>query len=265
MTAPARQADGLEAIRREIDAIDDGLLKLIDARFAAVARVRALKAQAETQAASPMRPGREALILRRLVEADMPHVPADFCVRLWRAIIAAATLAQAPLRIHASAGLLNSARLSVLVRDHFGSSPLIGHPGEAMALEAVAANPGDVAVVMLDSPWLDAYLNRRAGRAAVIGCLPCLADGCRPQALILGHAAAEPTGADETLVVTHGRLPRDFAPMPLWQAKLDGRRLSSLPGFLSEHAMPLIGLQRSNESLGLALIGRYPSPIEVRS
>jgi hypothetical protein len=103
----------------------------------------------------------------------------------------------------------------------------------------------------------------RAGSAQVIGVLPFLATQATPRLLIFGHAAAEPTGADETLVLTDGQLPRDFTPQPLWQRKLGDLQLTSLPGFLSEHNTPLIGLARSNGSLALSVLGRYPSPIEL--
>jgi chorismate mutase len=258
-------ADALEAIRRDIDRIDEALLRLLDERFAAVERVRAAKRKdGGSGNGSPIRPAREAMVLRRLIEMEMPRVPADLRLRLWRAIVSSSTLSQAPVSIHVSAGLLNSARLRLLVRDHFGSTPEMGHSGEASVLEAIATNPGDVAVVAFDSPWLSAYLAGRAGRATVIGCLPWMApSGTIPDALIFGHAVPEPTGADETILITDGQLPRDFTPSPLWQTRLDGRRLTSLPGFLSEHNQPLIGLKRSNAPLALTLLGRYPSPLEV--
>ena len=50
-----------------------------------------------------------------------------------------------------------------------------------------------------------------------------------------------------------------------WQVKAGTRRISCLPGFLSEHESPLVGLMRSNATLGLKVAGRYPSPIEVGS
>jgi hypothetical protein len=65
------------------------------------------------------------------------------------------------------------------------------------------------------------------------------------------------------LLVSDGKLPRDFAPAPLWEVKIGSRRLSSLPGFLSEHESPLVGLMRSNPGLHLRVVGRYPSPFEV--
>jgi chorismate mutase len=260
-------ADALDAIRREIDQIDENLLRLLDERFAAVEKVRVAKrGDLQSGNGSPMRPAREAMVLRRLVELHCPRVPTELRVRLWRAVISSSTLSQAPVSIHISAGLFNSARLRLLIRDHFGTTPEVSHSGEASVLDAIAANPGDVAVVAVDSPWLSAFLAGRAGRAQVIGCLPWMTAGpAIPQALVFGHGLPEATGADETVLITDGQLPRDFTPSPLWQTRIEGKRLTSLPGFLSEHNMPLVGLKRSNAPLALTLLGRYPSPLEDRS
>ena len=103
----------------------------------------------------------------------------------------------------------------------------------------------------------------RAGRIAVSGVLPFLGDGAPPPLAILSHAKAEATGADETLVATNGQLPRDFAPTPLWQTQQGRFRLSAIPGFLEERENPLLGITRANGALGLKVLGRYPSPIEI--
>jgi chorismate mutase len=260
-------ADALETIRREIDEIDAALLRLLDNRFAAVEKVRAAKNhKSQPGNSSPMRPAREAIVLRHLIEMDASRVPAELRLRLWRAIVSSSSLSQAPVSIHVSAGLYNSARLRLLVRDYFGATPEMCHSGEASVLDAIAANPGDIAVVALDSPWLDAFMTGRAGKAQVTGCLPWMAPPASiPQAFIFGHAAPEATGGDETVLITDGQLPRDFTPSPLWQTRIEGKRLTSLPGFLSEHNTPLIGLKRSNAPLALTLLGRYPSPLEDRS
>jgi chorismate mutase len=258
-------AGALDHIREEIDAIDDAMLALLAKRFAAVEEVKRIKAASGAIAQSPIRPAREAAILRRLIEAKPDTVPSDLKLRLWRAIISASTLMQAPVRIHLGKGLFDSVAARLMLRDHFGSTPLAEHPGEAQALAALAGHPGDVAVIALDSSWLDPYLDGRAGQARVIATLPQLAGGAVPKMLVFGSAAPEPTGADETLLVTSGQLPRDFAPAPLWQMRLGNRHLASLPGFLSETSQPLIGLMRSNVPLALMVLGRYPSPIEVRS
>ncbi|MDE2386025.1 MAG: hypothetical protein KGO53_15545, partial [Alphaproteobacteria bacterium] len=78
-----------------------------------------------------------------------------------------------------------------------------------------------------------------------------------PKLLVIGQAPLSDSGDDETLVISSGKLPRDFAPEPAWQAKSGALRLSALPGFLPEHESPLVGLSRSNAALGLVLAGHY--------
>ena len=111
--------------------------------------------------------------------------------------------------------------------------------------------------------WVEAFVKGNAGKAQVIAVLPSLKDGDVPKLLVIGQAPIEPTGDDETLVISEGKLPRDFSPQPLWQVKIGSYRLSCLPGFLLEHEGPLVGLMRSNTSLGLKVAGRYSSAIEV--
>jgi chorismate mutase len=265
MQQPQQPLESLDDIRREIDRIDDDILKLVAARLDVVERVKAHKVQTAGLAASPIRPGREAQILRRLIGEAKGAVPADLCFRIWRALIAAATLKQAPIRIHGSAAFFASAAAQTLLREYFGAIAFADHPGEAIAFQALSQNPGDLAAVALDGPWAKAWLEGHAGRAQVISVLPFLTTSPIPRLLVFGHAASEPTGADETLVLTDGQLPRDFAPQPLWQMKTGSLRLTSLPGFLTEHNAPLVGLARSNGSLALQVLGRYPSPVEIRT
>ena len=62
MPAPQPEAE-LAALRAELDGIDDGLHDLLMRRAAVVERVGALRGKV------PLRAGREAAILRRLVDA----------------------------------------------------------------------------------------------------------------------------------------------------------------------------------------------------
>ena len=263
MPSPDQTADDLDEIRREIDAIDTRLLALVSERFDATGRVRAIKSGNGSIGVSPLRPAREAAILRRLVEAEAPHLPASLKVRLWRAILAASSLNQAKFAVHISGSAINSGELRVLIAERFGTAALVSHGTEALVLEAVANAAGDVAVVAAESDWARGFADGRCGKARVIGVAPDLSDGGAPKALVIGHAAAEATGADETLVVSDGQLPRDFAIAPLWQVKSGNLRVSSLPGFLDEHSPPVAGILRANTGLRLQLAGRYPSPIET--
>ena len=173
---------------------------------------------------------------------------------------------QAPVRIHVGTGLFDSVAARLMLRDHFGATPLAEHPGETQALAALAGHPGDVAVVALDSPWLEPYLDGRAGQARIIASLPQIAGGPMPKMLVFGSASPEPTGDDETLLVTSGPVAarfragaalancrsatgispacRDFSPKPACRS--------------SASCAPMCRLRST-------VLGRYPSPIEVRS
>jgi chorismate mutase len=265
MDTPATQDAVIDDIRKEIDAIDDAILDLLGRRFEAIGRVRTAKFHDDGTAASPIRPAREAAILRRLLNRAQSSVPAELKVRLWRALISAATQSQAQVTIHVSKRLNSLIGLRLRIRDYFGTMPVEQWRDEAQAMMQVNAGMDDLCVVETVSPWVEAFVHGKAGRAQIIGALPVLREDAQPKLLIFGHAHAEPTGNDETIIVSDGNLPRDFAPAPLWQVKAGARRISCLPGFLSEHESPLIGLMRSNATLGLKVAGRYPSPIEVES
>jgi hypothetical protein len=79
---------------------------------------------------------------------------------------------------------------------------------------------------------------------------------------VLGRVMCEPTGEDETLLITAGKLPRDFVPKPIWHLKLaDDVYLTALPGYLEMAEQPLVSL-KGNSSLELKIAGRYPSAME---
>jgi chorismate mutase / prephenate dehydratase len=253
----------LDDVRREIDALDEGILNLLERRFAAIEHVRASKMRQASLGQSPVRPAREASVLRRLLgRAAGGHVPPDFLVRLWRGLISTATLLQAPMTIHVAKKLHQSMGLRLKMRDYFGLTPIEECRDEAQALMQINDNPGDLCVVETDSAWADAFVAGKAGAAKVIAVLPFIAENPVPRLLVFGHAPFSPSGEDETLILTRGSLPRDFVPTPLWQVKIGSYRLASLPGNLSEHESPLVGLVRSNASLELCVVGRCPSPFE---
>ncbi len=266
MDAQRLQSQRLDEVRRTIDEIDAKLLDLLERRFEVSRTVAAIKAeQPSATPTSPVRPARESLILRRLLERSTGAVPPQVLVRLWRHIISGSTLVQAPALVRAPEDVLGDPLLRDMLRDHFGTVPLAPVADSAAALTAIRERPAEIAAIKLGGSWLGAFRRGAAGEACVIGVLPSISDGSAPVLALVGHAVPEPSGADETLVATSGRLPRDFSPLPLWDLETDtGVRISSLPGFLSEAEHPLVGLKRGNDSLALTVLGRYPSPLEVR-
>ncbi len=264
MTEAPPAAPALDALRRELDDVDDALLALLGKRQSITQQVKALKQVTDKIIASPLRPAREALIHRRLLQAaqgqglDPVHV-----LRLWRAILTDSSLAQAPMTLHVSKRLSQTLGHRLRLREHFPAMPVEEWHDEAQALMQVNVNPTDICVVETDAPWIDPCVAGKAGTAQIIATLPVLKSEAVPQLLIFGNAPAEATGKDETLIITQGNLPRDFAPQPIWQVKSGPWRVSALSGFYSEHESPIVGLTRSNMSLGLKVAGRYPSAVEV--
>lgn len=261
-TAAAPPTPSLDDVRRAIDAVDDGLLSLLRKRVELVDGVIAAKAGEKGAVATPLRPGREMQILRRMVAARADLAP-ELLVRLWRGIMSEATLKQAPVNIHVSRKTAQAMGHRLRIRDHFGRLAVEEWRDAGQAMMQVNANPADICIVETESDWADPFVHGHAGQAQVIAALPALKESEIPKLLVLGVAPGQATGEDETLIISKGNLPRDFALHPVWQVKSGGYRLSALAGWFSEHESPLVGLARSNPGLGLKAAGRYASAIEV--
>jgi chorismate mutase / prephenate dehydratase len=264
MTETPPAAPALDALRRELDALDDMVLGLLAKRQSITQQVKSFKQVTAKTTMSPLRPAREAQIHRRLVElAKAQGLDPAFVLRLWRGILTESSLSQAAMTLHISKRLSQTLGHRLRLRDHFPAMAVEEWKDEAQALTQINVNPGDICVVETDAPWIEACVAGAAGQAQIIGALPVIKGEAAPQLLIFGNAPAEASGADETLLITQGNMPRDFALQPLWQVKSGPWRLSALAGFHSEHEGPIVGLTRSNISLGLKIAGRYPSAIEM--
>ncbi len=254
----------LEEVRREIDAIDDELLELVKRRFQVVDQVRVAKIQEGTDKFMPLRPAREALIFRRLSEQNQGVVPIDLLVKVWRSIICKSTLTQAPVQINVTAEITNDPAATKVLTEHFVEFPLKNYAKIKTALNSMEKSTFELCAFQADTKWLDHMTSAQFSDIDVILTLPFTNEDGPNHIIIVGRIPAVPTGDDETLVMTKGRLPRDFVPAPLWETKtIDGHCLTSLPGFLSIGESPLIGLINSNPNLALKVLGRYPSPFEV--
>ena len=250
--------------RKALDHVDDQILDLLAKRIKITADVKRVK-QSELQIhASPLRPTREAAIMSRLLaRAKESEVSPALILRIWRAIISDSSLRQAPMTLHVSKHLNANMAHRLRLRDYFGAIEVEEYRDEAQALMQIDTSPGDLCVVETEQPWVEAYISGRAGKAQVIASLPVIKEDAVPKLLLVGHAPVEASGNDETLVITEGKLPRDFTPQPLWQSKIGSHRLSCLPGYLTEHEGPLVGLVRTNASLKLKIAGHYSSAISV--
>jgi chorismate mutase / prephenate dehydratase len=264
MSDQAPNSAALDALRRDLDDVDDAILALLSKRQLITQQVKSFKLATHKLLGSPLRPAREAQIHRRLLHlARVKNVDPALVLRLWRAILTDSSLSQAPITLHVSKRLAQSPGHKQRLQEHFPAMAIEEWKDETQALVQVNVNPADICIVETESPWIEACIAGKAGTAQVISSLPVIRLEPVPQFLVFGQVPQEATGNDETLIVTQGNLPRDFALQPLWQVKSGPWRLSALAGFHSEHESPLVGLSRSNISLGLKVAGRYPSAIEV--
>jgi len=248
----------LDAIRREIDSIDGQILHLLTRRFAATEKVRATKTQDGSIASSPFRPAREAAMLRRLIVEAGPDLAPDVLVRLWRVILSASIQSQAPVILHLDATLGQDLATRLLVGQHFCAMQVELHASPSRALDALRSAHGDLALLAPSSDWATGY-GAGGDDVQVIGTLPVLANGSKPQLLVFGHAEPQPSGDDETLILLDGEAPP--VSQANWQARSGTTSLAGLPGFLKD------GSTAQRDVLlrfpGARIAGRYPRPIRA--
>ena len=143
-------AESIEALRSEIDAIDNTLLDLIEQRLAASLAIAALK-QGEDRQCLKMRPRREQAVVARLV-GRAGNAPPEMVAQIWRTLMSYSLQAQARTEL-----LLFSSRdqpaLLKEVRTRFGDAAPVRWT--ATAAEAVGAAQSREAVAIIEAGLVD--------------------------------------------------------------------------------------------------------------
>ncbi len=197
----------LASLRAELDRLDDALHDTLMRRAEVVGQVAALRVKGSV----PLRPGREAAIVRRLLARHAGGLPASGIVRIWRELLAATTAQQRPLLVAVCQTASDPAYLAA-AREHFGAlTPMRAHYTPAQAIAEVSARVAAVAVLPMpvdgEAPaaaWWTALLRRNDSRSHVVGRLPFWTP--RPegspevQALFVSAAAPDPSGRDRSLL-----------------------------------------------------------------
>jgi chorismate mutase/prephenate dehydratase len=210
------ERDALEAIRREIDGLDDAMLSLVAERLKLADKLAQMKTQ---QSGLPIRPGREIILLRRLIAAAPAPLERELVVELWRSLIAAALRRQRVIDVVIGGGRTDPSRLFDIARRHFGSRVRIKDMGEPQAaLQKVAENPDSfVAVTTWPAApgvgaWWPALSEQRFQKLHIIGGLPILAAANEePEAAVFAAAGTEEAGGDVSILMAfdpHHRLQR---------------------------------------------------------
>lgn len=256
----------LETVRARIDQIDAELLALIDARAGLALEVAAAKAAAGDAGKFGLRPGREANLMRKLLDRPRKHAPAGLIVRVWRELVGDSLSRQGPFHLTVYGGR-DPVRAVDGARMRFGVAAglrMAARPEEALAQ---ARTLGGVAALSLasDTPWWGRLLAEP--RMKVFAALPCLASWGALSALAVAEVEIEPTGDDTTFWVTDApgsaasvidALGRDGVAAELL-AEAGGLRLFSLAGYYMANDERLA---RAPGRL-TGVIGAAPAPIEA--
>jgi chorismate mutase-like protein len=201
----------LDALRREIDTVDDALHDLLMQRAALVAEIGALKSSAR---ATIFRPAREALLMRRLLARSDGKLPVGALVRIWSEIIAASALIQGGVTV-AYCPIGDAVTSDRLARGRFGAGvQLVPVSAPAQVVTAVTGGEASVGLVPVPrqddrAPWWP-LLFGRSGDAAVqvVAGVPfVLGEGEDLSGLIIAPGSAEPSGDDRSLVVFESEEP----------------------------------------------------------
>ena len=219
----------LQALRAEIDALDDAMHDLLMRRAAVVARMAA--SRAKNGAGSPLRPGREAAVVRRLLARHSGALSGGAVVRIWRHIFMAHTAIQGAFTA-AVAASGEAAPTLALAREHFGTAtPLTQFASPAQALAALSAGKASVAVLPAptgegEGAW---WQSLEAPRLCIVARLPFLADATRADAaLVVAPVPPDASGDDRSFVRLEAAAdaPREGFARMLSDAGLTGRILS---------------------------------------
>lgn len=288
----------LDDLRGEIDEIDGAIHDLLMRRAALAEHIGALKdttAQADgavASAAAYLRPGREAVVLRRLVARHTGSFPLPSLVRLWREIMSSLLRLQGPFSVAVFTPADNPGFWD-LARDHYGSTtPMIPCQSPLQVLREVTEGRATVGVLPFPeegetAPWWPFIASTRGNEPKVISRLPFLASNqgsagpSRGQvsAVTLACLTPEETGDDRSLLtielveeLSRARLIAALTGVglpPIWQVSgpshggQGGLYLLETESFVSPEDPRLAKLA---EALGSALnrvtvLGAYPAPI----
>ena len=202
----------LDALRREIDTVDDALHDLLMRRAALVGDIGALKQSEHT---TVFRPAREAALIRRLVERHHGTLPIGAVARIWSEIVAASTLIQGGLTV-AYCPIGDPVTGDRIARARFGAAAALV-PVSTPAQVVTAVTSGDAAVGLVPVPRLDdsapwwPLLIGRSGETAV--CVAArvpfvrVGDDEDMNALVITPGEAQPSGEDRSLIVLECDVP----------------------------------------------------------
>ncbi len=270
------QTTALTALRAQIDTLDDQLHDLLMQRADIVADV----ARTGGKARSPLRPGREAQILRRLLARHHGAMPRQALVRIWRELLAGSSLQQGGFTVAVAD---TTTQYVQAAREHFGAlTPLRIAPTATQTISDVLTGKAAIGVVPMptgeahpEGYWWTALPYGAAVRPHVVGKLPFWAEPRTEsapgvQALLISAVPPDPSGNDRTLILTEAtdttRIISTLTEVglpsgPSILSRYEGgvRILADIPGFVREDDDRLARLAAVCKAAPI-ILGAYATP-----
>lgn len=266
----------LQALRRQIDAIDRELQRLLNERARCALDVAEVKREADGERPRFYRPEREAQVLRRVKEQNRGPLPDDSLARLFREIISCCMALEQTLTVTHTGGEGGPARAAAL--KHFGHAVRTTGCADAGAVcRSVAEGRADYGVLALGE-----LLALDGMPAALYACgevlLPATT-AAEGRFLVFGEQPVAPSGHDRTVLWVllpdrPGELMRLLAPFAERQinskvaesVELPGRFFVELDGHRDDSALgaalaACFGDQARPPVLSGRVLGSYPVPV----
>jgi len=275
----------LDAVRHEIDMIDDTIQDLIIRRTALVEQVRRIKHDWRVK----IQPSREAEILYRLIERHTGSFPKRELSAIWRQLIVATLSFEGPF----SAAVYMPADDSGywdLARDQYGMfTKMTRHGSVRSVIEAVNRQQVTVGVLPLPhqddaDPWWRHLVSSDPEAPKIIARLPFAGPGNglggELEGLVICPVAVKPTGRDRSFLAVDSEkrlglnqvatalssvgLPPTFS--ALWREEQGPKAwlyMAEVDGFLTREDPRLASLQKmlGKPLKRLVLLGGYATPL----
>ncbi len=268
----------LATLRVDIDRIDVDMHRLLMERGEIINRL--IQVKARQGGGSAFRPGREADMMRRLVQRHKGLLPLDTVEGIWRIIISTFTYVQSSYSVHVDA-TGGDAAMRDTTRFHFGFTvPYVPQVNAEAVIYAVARSGGDLGIVRIDGgmgagAWWLGLCEPTAPK--IIARLPFVDRADHPanlQVFILSAPLAEATARD--VIVYSVCIAR-------WRKSLAGKiealggeilgnvgtenglsLLISAPGSVAQEQLSHIFMETGTSSVRIHEIGSHATRYQVR-
>jgi chorismate mutase len=234
-------------LRARIDALDEELIALLNQRSKFVLQVGAIKKSTQAEGVSFIRSGREADMVRRMLDAFKGGTfPAPAAAHMWRIIISASLSLESPLTVAAYCPEPQH-EIYWFAREYFGNfTPISKEPTARRILGEVIDGKAQVGVLPLpDDSAEGKWWLKIPGNLKIFACIPfILPKGGEIKALAVAKVEPEDTGNDLSFfrIETVSDVSQSRLKAIIDKQKLDARWLA-VESFASGHRVHLIEIK----------------------